>query len=54
MAFSFSQKPGNKLSRKALAPSERAFSGASWTSTKTPFTPAATAARASSSMNYRA
>ncbi len=42
---------GNRLSRRALGPSDSAFSGSSCTSTKMPETPTATAAEASGSMN---
>src|SRR6185312_13901680 len=42
---------GNALSRSALAPSDRAFSGSSWNSTKMPEMPVATAAAARGSMN---
>ena len=51
MACSRRQKSASRLSRRALAPSDSAFSGASCTSTNTPSTPAATAARASGSIN---
>ena len=43
-AGAFGGISGNKLSRKALGPSDSAFSGSSCTSTKTPEMPVATAA----------
>src|ERR1039457_6458597 len=51
MASRLRQKSASRSSRKALAPSESAFSGQSCTSTNTPSMPTATAARARGAMN---
>ena len=50
MARSFSSSGLRSLRSRALAPSDLALCGSSWTSTKRPSMPAATAARASSGM----
>jgi hypothetical protein len=51
IASSFSSSGFSSFKSSALAPSDLALAGSSWTSRNSPSTPAATAARASSGMN---
>src|SRR5262249_50649606 len=52
-AMSVRISPSNSRSGTMLGPSEGALSGSGWVSTKTPATPTATAARASTGTNSR-